>query len=204
MRKKAYLYISIISVCCILFQLVFYFGYKSYEQRKLEQLKLEQEEERKKETVSVGTNQAMVLEPGAEFTCNYYDKNTNEKWEETGKIAAVFVGWNREELQRYLQDYLAEPPSEEQEKGLTAYDLLSFSSDYIQIKKVYNPKQKYQYLLVVENNEVVIYDSKWEKRYEQTGIFIESLSEEEKNKLMEGIYVKDEAELYSILEDYSS
>ena len=34
--------------------------------------------------------------------------------------------------------------------------------------------------------------------------FIEDLGEEEKNKLMEGIYVKDEAELYSILEDYSS
>ena len=56
----------------------------------------------------------------------------------------------------------------------------------------------------MENNEVVIYDEKWEKRYEQTGIFIEDLGEEEKNKLMEGIYVKDEAELYSILEDYSS
>ena len=81
---------------------------------------------------------------------------------------------------------------------------MSFSSDYIQIEKVYAPKQKYKYLLVVENNEVVIYDEKWEKRYEQTGIFIEDLGEEEKNKLMEGIYVKDEAELYSILEDYSS
>ena len=202
MKKKAYVYISIISVCCILFQLAFYFGYKNYEQKKMEQLQSEQEA--RKETVSVGTNQAIVLNHSAEFTCKYYNKKKKKKWEETGKVASAFVGWNREELQKYLQDYLAEPPSEEQEKGLAGYDLLSFSSDYIQIEKVYAPKQKYKYLLVVENNEVVIYDEKWEKRYEQTGIFIEDLGEEEKNKLMEGIYVKDEAELYSILEDYSS
>ena len=72
------------------------------------------------------------------------------------------------------------------------------------MQKIYESKAKYQFLLVVENNEVVIYDEKWENQYEKTGITTERLSEKEKNKLMKGIYVKDEKELYSILEDYSS
>ena len=40
--------------------------------------------------------------------------------------------------------------------------------------------------------------------YEYTGILIDNLPEEEQQKLKEGFFVKDEEELYSMLENFSS
>lgn len=40
--------------------------------------------------------------------------------------------------------------------------------------------------------------------YEHTGIAVSSLSRKEKQQLKKGIEVKDEEELYGILENYSS
>jgi len=64
--------------------------------------------------------------------------------------------------------------------------------------------QNMHFLLVVEDNEIVVYDAKWKNVYERTGIQIQGLMQEEQEKLIQGMYVKDEKELYSILEDYSS
>ena len=40
--------------------------------------------------------------------------------------------------------------------------------------------------------------------YEYTGIPVDALPEEEQQKLREGFFVKDEEELYSMLENFSS
>ena len=58
--------------------------------------------------------------------------------------------------------------------------------------------------MVVENNEVVVYYSDWKNVYENTGIDATALPVEEQKKLSSGIKIKDDAELYSMLEDYSS
>lgn len=204
LRKKIYLYVGLISFFCIIFQIIFYFGYIGKKQNKLQETRIESNDREDKKAMSVDSNSQVVLKPNARFLCDYYDQSTKKKWQEEGMIADVFIGWSRKEIQDYLRDYLKTPPKEEEEKGLKGYELVSFSSDSIQMQKMYESKSKYQFLLVVENNEVVIYDEKWENQYEKTGISTERLSEKEKNKLMKGIYVKDEKELYSILEDYSS
>ena len=61
-----------------------------------------------------------------------------------------------------------------------------------------------QFFLKEEEGQVVVYHEDQKTPYEYTGILIDNLPEEEKQKLKEGFFVKDEKELYSMLENFSS
>jgi hypothetical protein len=58
--------------------------------------------------------------------------------------------------------------------------------------------------LIAVDGEVVVYYGDKKTVYEYTGIETKNLSREEKTMLKKGIEVKDEEELYQILENYSS
>lgn len=154
------------------------------------------------DALSVNQGDEILLQPGAEYVCVIYNRDTEEQTIETGTISSEFVGWNRKEIEEYLEEYMEK---DSKEKGLVSFEMTSFSGEELHLKKVYETdKSEYAFLLVVEDNEIVVYDAKWKKIYEKTGIQIQGLLQEEQEKLIKGMYVKDEKELYSILEDYSS
>lgn len=209
MKKWMYWCIACTSVFCILFQVIFYMSFVKMSERKKEEKQIEQQargvatpKATMSEAVSVNQADEILLQPGAEYVCVIYNRDTGEQSRECGTISSELVGCNREDIEKYLEEYMEK---DSKEKGLVSYEMISFSSEALHVKKVYEiNKDEYDFLLVVEDNEIVVYDAKWKKVYERTGLQIQGLMQKEQEKLIHGMYVKDEKELYSILEDYSS
>lgn len=130
-------------------------------------------------------------------------ENTNTSSKEN--VPNEWMGMNRNELINWLHDYSVSPPLEEVNKGLLSYELISFSSGQIKAKKTYlKDMVMYKYFIGIRNDMVVVYHNDKKTVYEYTGINCKNLPEEEQKKLNYGIYVRDEEQLYGILEDYSS
>lgn len=204
MKKWIYWCIACTSLFCILFQVIFYMSFvKMTERKKEEQAQVVATPAvTMSDVVSVNQADDILLQPEAEYVCVIYNRDTGEQTRECGTISSEFIGCNRKDVEKYLEEYMENTSKEE---GLVSFEMTSFSSEALHVKKVYETdKSEYAFLLVVEDNEIVVYDAKWENVYERTGIQIQGLMQEEQEKLIQGMYVKDEKELYSILEDYSS
>ncbi|MBR1740270.1 MAG: BofC C-terminal domain-containing protein [Lachnospiraceae bacterium] len=116
-----------------------------------------------------------------------------------------FVGFTRKDMDDYCKEYMESVPAEEYLLGLQSMGVVSFSKERLVVKKIYDgSKVKYRYYLIAVEGEVVIYYGDKKTVYEYTGIETERLSKEEQNKLKRGIEIRDENELYSVLENYSS
>lgn len=201
MKEKIYIIISVMSAICIVFSIMSYRSYNKayniYQKQK--------EEMQRNESVSVEKTKDALVQPDTECVYLTYNAITEDTTESKCRVATSFIAWTREEILSYLAGYMESLPTEEQEKGLVSYELLSFSPEEMVFKKTYNPDQAiYRYYMVVENNEVVVYYSDWKNVYENTGIDATLLPIEEQKKLSSGVKIKNDAELYSILEDYSS
>lgn len=204
MENIVYRFVSVISCLCIIFSYAYYKSYSdSYEKNQISQ---KVKEEAVRETaLPVENKENIIVKPGASCVYEIYYADTGETLREEGYVSSQFVALKRKDILFYLEDYMKDIPEEEKEKGLVSYKLISFSSDAIRFQKVYSSKNiNCAYCLVLENNMVVVYNGNMSEICEYTGINAKELSIEEQKKLSEGIKVKDEAELYSILEDYSS
>lgn len=115
------------------------------------------------------------------------------------------VGYTRADADEYFKDYMDSLSVEEYLAGLQSMGVVSFSPDRLVVKKIYDSsKIAYKYYLIAVEGEVVVYYGDRKNVYEYTGIETEKLSKEEQKKLKNGIEVKDEKELFNILENYSS
>ncbi len=153
----------------------------------------------------VDTRKQDIVWPETQCILETYDMGTGQKATEKLSEREELLGRNREEVIAYLAAYMEELPLEEFQKGLLSYELLSFSADKLVLRKTYDSGQvKYEYYIALFDNEVVVYYSDKKTVFEYTGISAEHLPETELRKLNYGIYVKDQEELYGILENYSS
>lgn len=145
------------------------------------------------------------ITPSTRYKLEQYDVVTNQVTEEIQNIPDYLLGLTREEVIGYLSSYMSNLPLSEQKKGLQAYELVSFSEEEVTIKKTYNSDAVlYKYCMVVRDGMVVVYYCDKKTVYEYTGISYLDLPEEEQQKLMDGIYIETDEELYGILENYSS
>lgn len=156
-------------------------------------------------SVAVDTqNQDTVLLTTKYFLLTY-QLNTNELITEQLTPTSDMIGLTRAELINQLANYMKNVPDAESAKGLYAYELLAFSKDEIIIRKSYNKDfLPYQYYMVVEDGKIVVYYSDLITVYEDTDIEALYLPENTRNDLMKGIYIKDEDELFTLLESFSS
>ena len=115
------------------------------------------------------------------------------------------VGLTREQADGYFKDYMNRLPVEEYLDGLQSIGIVSFSAERLVVKRIYdNSKVEYRFYLIAVDGEVVVYYGDKKTVYEYTGIETKNLSKEERTMLKKGLEVKDEEELYGILENYSS
>ena len=205
MKTKIWWYIAGVFFFCIIFEALYFQAfYKSYQEKdKPGEQKVQQSQQ--EETVPVNRQEENTLSEQTKYLCVIYNKDTQQIERKEGKIAQQFVGWKREDMERYLANYMKKKNGIEGEEGLVAYEMLAFSSDMVCVEKIYeDTSSEYKYRMVVEDNEIVVYDEKWENLVEKTGIDVRNLSQEEQEKLVQGMLIKDEETLYGILEDYSS
>ncbi|MGN6710915.1 BofC C-terminal domain-containing protein [Anaerocolumna jejuensis] len=148
---------------------------------------------------------ANAVLPTTQYTLQTYDMKTKSMKEEQLPTPSYLIGLNREEVMEYLKGYLADLSLNEFEKGLTAFELVSFSTDNIVLRKTYNPDSvEYKYFLKAVDGYIVAYYGDKKTVYNYTGVSVEDIPLEERLRLEDGILIKDLDELYAVLENYSS
>lgn len=134
-----------------------------------------------------------------------YDAQKDQTTTEYLTLPEKLVGYTREETDEYFKNYMKNMDVEEFLNGLQSIGVSTFSDERLIVHKVYDSsKVEYRYYIIAVDGEVVVYYGDKKTIYEYTGISVDSLSEEEQAGLKQGVEVKDENELFGVLENYSS
>lgn len=175
------------------------------EYQKQAQILIDETTKEENDAIKTDTRKEETITPATRYFLETYQVNTNELSRQELRPNADLIGLNRAQLIEYLSNYMKNIPLNEKNKGLYAYDLLQFSSDEIVIRKSYNEDiVTFRYYLAAKDGKVIIYYSDLSTVYEYTDIEVIHLPESDRNNLMQGVYVRTEEELFSLLESYTS
>lgn len=157
-------------------------------------------------SVSVSANNdGDTLNVNTIYQIQKYDAVTDSTATDYETLPGKLVGCDRVEADDYFQGYMKTLPVEEFLAGLQSIGVVSFSEERLVVKKIYDSsKVKFRYYLIAVDGEVVVYYGDKATVYEYTGIETENLCQEDRKALKNGIEVRDEEELFGILENYSS
>ncbi|SFR96219.1 hypothetical protein [Anaeromicropila populeti] len=162
-------------------------------------------EQPEEDSLEVNSDKNEVIGADARFVVQSFDLITSSYSETEENIPAYFIGLKREEVISYLNDYMSNVSLDEYQKGLISYELISFSDEKVIVKKTYNSANiDFKYFLQVYADTIVVYYCDKKTIFEYTDICVSSLPESEQLKLNYGIEVKDDEELYGMLENYTS
>lgn len=146
-----------------------------------------------------------VIDNGTEYILQIYDQSTGQMKEYQLPVAASMLGLNRSELLSQIDEYMSDIPLHDVQQGLISYEVVSFDGNRVVLRKIYDPDSvPYQYFLIVEDDYLVVYYADRKTLFERTDIRADQLSESDSVNLTKGIYLKDQKELFGILQGYSS
>ena len=207
MKRVSIYAISFLSLC-VLLSTSYYMSYR-FASRKANNNPTEQETKlgsiSSSDVRDVAAGRNMTVTKDTVYTEQVYDIASDECKEEVKIVPNEFVGLNREQVVAKMNQMMQNKSLDEYNKGLVSYQLISFSSGNIVAKKTYNSKGiLYKYYMQIMDNEIVVYYSDKTTVCEYTGIPVDNLSDNDREELLYGVWVKDEAELYSTLESYTS
>lgn len=115
------------------------------------------------------------------------------------------IGLTRKETIEYVEEYMKNISDNEKEEGLFAYEVVSFSAEKVVLRKSFEEENTtISYYIGLRDNAIVVYYEDKKTIYEETGILVDTLPEDERKRLEVGIEVEGEEELFGILEGYSS
>lgn len=139
----------------------------------------------------------------------YYDRKSDRTTYENLKSNTEFLGYDREQVIQYTQDYMGNMSLEDENKGLYDYQLIAFADNQITLRKYYDPpavtENEPRFYVGILDYMVVIYCNDEERTiYELTDIDSRLLPSSVANQLSEGMYFYEEYDLYNFLEAYSS
>lgn len=204
MKRITVYAISFLSLC-VLLSTSYYMSYRFALQKDMENTT---EQSTQLGSVSVrdvagGRNTTVTKE--TVYTEQVYDMASGECKEEVKNVPNEFVGLNRQQVIEKMNQMIQNKSLQEYNKGLVSYQLVSFSATKIVARKTYNSEGiLYKYYLQIMDNEIVVYYSDKTTVYDYTEISADNLAEADREELMYGKWVKDESELYSTLESYTS
>ena len=174
------------------------------EQEKELELAME-EVETGKEAIAAGLVPQNTVLPTVSYIEETYNLVTKQLDSVSKTAPGFLIGMTKEELIEYVTAYMENLSLAEYEAGLQAYEVVSFSENKVVLRKTYDAsKVPYKYYVNISDGMVTVFYSDLKSVYEYTHIPAVDLSEEDRLSLIEGIYVKDREELYSILEGFSS
>lgn len=216
--KKAYIYLTGFFVLISIFTTIYYISFQSAI-GKTNHTKLVKEDSSTGDTTAkpienatkeeagkpVQANQTNVVTPSTKYVLETYDVVNQSLESDSLNTPEFLIGLTREEVTKYLKKYMEEVPFEEYEKGLLSYELVSFSTNKVVLRKNYNSnKVSYLYYLAVEDGMITVFYSDKTTVFDYTDIEVSKLAVQDQERLKYGVYIKDLQELYGILESYSS
>lgn len=120
------------------------------------------------------------------------------------KIPSQYIGMDRETFLAAIENFSLVPPIAEKEKGFVDATVESFSSSRVKVNMYYEEEKKGNYYVAVFDHQVVVFEADKTTIFMRTGIQMEDLPEEIQRKIITGLTLKTEEELYTFLESYSS
>ncbi|WP_455714996.1 BofC C-terminal domain-containing protein [Anaerosporobacter sp.] len=207
--KRVYVIISGFFALTIIFTLCFYFSYsvalKQFNRNANEINILSMKNNVEQSATTVDTKKIDTITPFTNLVIEKYDVATDTTTTTNQNVNDELIGYTREDLVEYCDSYMKNIPVDEQSQGLVSCNVESFSENKVVLKKTYNSENAmYAFYMVIQNGYITVFYSDKKTVFEYTNIEAKDLPQEEINKLYDGIYVKDEQELYMILEGYSS
>ena len=198
--KRRYLYVSIFFGFGMLLTVFAFYSYRSYKNRNSQPVK--------SQVNPVDTVKEIRTNTSMKYIVEVYEGVTGVITREESTMPAELAGKTREELEAYFSTYNDEHEGETGKDIPQQKELISFSKGVTTSsfgKRIESSSEETMtFFLKEEEGQVVVYHEDQKTPYEYTGILIDNLPEEEKQKLKEGFFVKDEKELYSMLENFSS
>ena len=146
-----------------------------------------------------GENQPIVKNSAV---CVLQDYNLTNDWmsEKEYSVPMELIGMTRDEVITYINNYMAD--MKEEEKSMTKYELISFATDKLVIRKSFKTEEDltYTYWLQTVAGKLIVYKADRVTIYIQTDIEMDKLPEEEQESLKEGKYIIGVQELFNYLE----
>ncbi|NLZ81736.1 MAG: hypothetical protein GX913_08085 [Clostridiales bacterium] len=201
------MYVACFFILGVAFTLIYYTGYQ------LTKISLESETKYIETTTTPATTNVVLADKVEElivtrktsYILETYLLNDNTIKEETLQMPIKFLGYKRTDLINYLNEYMKNLNEEEKEEGLVSFELVSFSSDVIVLRKTFHVKEPvYLFYLEVERGNITVYQISDNEVYAYTDIKMVDLPDDIQLEIMDGKYIENIGELYEFLETYSS
>ena len=121
------------------------------------------------------------------------------------KIPEKYIGLTREQFLLHLDDFEANPPLTELERGFVSLELIAFSPIQVEIQMNYQEVKPSGifYIMVYDHKLLVMLEDK-KTVFLATEIPITELPAEVQQDVMRGLFIPNELELYDFLENYTS
>ena len=120
-------------------------------------------------------------------------------------MPSVYLGLEREELLSDLNDYVHHMPIKDIEAGLVSFDIVSYSTEKVVLRKIYYPDENFKkYYVIYRQGRIVVYYSDRTTVFEYPDIRLTDLPVDLQCELLSGKEIKDDEELYRFLQNYSS
>lgn len=156
-------------------------------------------------TQAVDANQEEVISNKTEYIVEYYDVDTKSLKEEKSTMPVSYLGYNREKLIVALRQYLADPSATDKAQGIISFELASFTSSQVVVRKSFSSVNLPQvYYIYEKNGYLVIYLEDKTTLYDHTDILLKDLPESLQNEILNGKMINGQDELYEFLETYTS
>ena len=146
-----------------------------------------------------------LVDADTKFIVEEVDLRRDTLVETQWQLPEKYIGMNREEFLRAMDEYELSPPLTELERGFVSLEVKSFSSDKILVRMnyIYTTPTRSFYLMA-EKHYVTAYCDDKKTVYMKTNILLEQLPDDIQQQIIGGMYIEDEKTLYDFLESYSS
>lgn len=197
-------------ICGICMGVGFFLGNQSSKQQNhgtgfLTEKKGESEEETKVLFRAASAGGEDLIDADTLFLVEETDIRKDTFVETEWELPDKYIGMNREEFLTAMEEYELSPPLSELERGFVSLEVKSFSEKEVLVRMnyAYTPPSTSFYLMA-EKHQLVVYCDDKETLYLKTNIKLDTLPEELRSQIINGMFVQDEKTLYYILESYSS
>lgn len=157
------------------------------------------------EPVKEVSSRQETLNADTVFVVEERDMDTDTLIKSSSRIPQKYIGMNRERFVDAIADYNINPPLEELERGFVSMELLTFSTQKVEVSMNYRYlKPTNSFYIVLYNNHVTVMLEDKQTVYQETQINITELPYEIQMDIMNGLFVPNEESLYDFLENYTS
>lgn len=207
-RKKKWVTILLFMSILVFLSGSYYLSYKvAYDHfQNTDLAKRLKEESEASGALEVNAGNETIVHKNMTYVEEIYDRTNGELSQVEKQVPSELLGLTKNQLAEYLKAYTNKMSVEEKNDGLKNFELISFSSNNVVVRKTYdeNTVSGYEYYIILEDGNLKVYYGDQETLYMDTKIAEDELSESEKVKLEAGMYLHNIWEVYHYLESYTS